>query len=978
MTNHPMTNPRSPTLARLLPPLLALTLLPAAAADPPPEAPILRIETGMHTAPITRIDADAAGRFLITGSLDKTARVWGLASGELLRVLRPPIGEGNEGKIYAVAMSPDGELVAAGGWTRIRNNDIYLFDRRTGRLLRRIAGLPNVVHHLAFSPDGSRLAASLGGANGLRVFRAADGEELHRDTEPGDRSYWADFDAAGRLITTSWDGRLRLYGRDHRRLTTAEAPGGKRPFAAAFSPDGQRIAVGYRDSTRVDVLSGDDLRLLYSADTEATNGYLSSVAWSADGTLLFAAGYYNVGGKRPIRRWGDAGQGAAHDLEGPLDTVMDLHPLAGRGLIFGSADPAWGVLDATGERATYRGPSQADPRNDRDSFRVDRRGERLRFAYQPYGKRPALFSLPDRRLLLDPAAGDRFEGHALNPPRTAAPGLEITGWQGTTEPRRGGKPLSLETHEISRSLAVAADGKSFLLGTEWLLRAFRRDGTSHWPKPVPVPGVAWSVNLTADGRLALAAFGDGTIRWYRARDGVELLAFFPHADGKRWVLWTPGGYYDASVDGEDLIGWHVNNGPDQAADFYPAHSFRDLYRRPEVIDLVLETLGEQQAPRRAGAAKPPATRPEAAPPPAAPPPLVLPPVVTVLDPADGAVVSTPVVKLRINVRSPTGAPVDAIRVAVDGRVVATRDAEWPGSGDPDARDFYQEREVPIPARDCTVEVTAEAAGRASTPARVRLKWRAPAPRPERRVWLLAVGVSKYRRPDYELGFAAQDARDLAGAWKALEGSVYASVETRVLTDQDAGRDDILDGLDWLTAAGADHDDDLVVLFLAGHGVNQAGEYYFLPHDADPARRGRTLLSQSQLHGILRALPGRVLLFLDTCRAGSFTAAGGKPVRQRVDPTGFANDMAYNAGVLVFSAAASRQLSQESPEWANGAFTEALLQALAGRADRDGDGLTSTELEGYLYDTVRGLTDDAQTPVAAKGSIPDLVVVPAKE
>src|ERR1043165_1330198 len=97
--------------------VITVLLAAAPATGASPEAPILRIETGMHTGPINRIDVDAAGRFLVTGSDDKTVRVWDLATGELLRVLRPPIGEGNEGKIYAVAIMPDGELIAAAGWT---------------------------------------------------------------------------------------------------------------------------------------------------------------------------------------------------------------------------------------------------------------------------------------------------------------------------------------------------------------------------------------------------------------------------------------------------------------------------------------------------------------------------------------------------------------------------------------------------------------------------------------------------------------------------------------------------------------------------------------------------------------------------------------------------------------------------------------------------------------------------------------------
>src|SRR4051812_9833697 len=67
----------------------------------PSRDPILRIKTGMHTATIDQISVDAANHLLVTGSLDKTVRVWALPSGRLLRVLRLPVGAGNEGKIYS-------------------------------------------------------------------------------------------------------------------------------------------------------------------------------------------------------------------------------------------------------------------------------------------------------------------------------------------------------------------------------------------------------------------------------------------------------------------------------------------------------------------------------------------------------------------------------------------------------------------------------------------------------------------------------------------------------------------------------------------------------------------------------------------------------------------------------------------------------------------------------------------------------------
>ena len=79
------------------------------------ERPVLVIDAGMHTGPINSADADADGRWAVTGSSDKTVRVWSLADGTLPRTIRLPAGPGEIGEVFAVAMSPDGALIAAGG-----------------------------------------------------------------------------------------------------------------------------------------------------------------------------------------------------------------------------------------------------------------------------------------------------------------------------------------------------------------------------------------------------------------------------------------------------------------------------------------------------------------------------------------------------------------------------------------------------------------------------------------------------------------------------------------------------------------------------------------------------------------------------------------------------------------------------------------------------------------------------------------------
>lgn len=383
---------------------------PVSAGEPPAE-PMLRIETGMHTAIIRRIALDAKQRWLATASEDKTVRVWELASGRLLQVLRPAHGPGAEGKLYAVALSPDGETVVASGWAGYdwdRSSSLYVFQRATGRLIRRVANVPNVINHLAFSPDGRYLAASL--TRGVHAYRVRDWTLVGADGDYGHMSQSADFDRRGRLVTTAYDGYLRLYqvsDNGLRLLVKQLAPAGKNPYLARFSPDGSKIAFGYIDSTQVSVVSADTLGLLYAPDgTGINNGNVGSVAWSRDGRTLYAGGIWWSDGYYRIRVWRDGGRGGYTDLGAATDTVMDLHALADGGIVYGAADPFWGVYDASGRRVRSALRAIPDLRDMKEKFRVSYDGSVISFGYEVFGGAPARFDAARGMLAL---TGD-FQG----------------------------------------------------------------------------------------------------------------------------------------------------------------------------------------------------------------------------------------------------------------------------------------------------------------------------------------------------------------------------------------------------------------------------------------------------------------------------------------------------------------------------------------------------------------------------------------
>jgi len=579
--------------------LLALSLAvlcgPAARAQSLYERPVLTVDPGMHTALFKKTAVDAAGRYAVTGSEDKTVRIWSLADGALLRTIRVPAGPGDIGKIFAVAMSPDGKLVAAGGWTRFSQSDpqeqIYLFDRETGAMAARIAGLPNATLDLAFSPDGRYLAAVLGESNGLRIYdRDQAWKEVFRDADYEGDSYGVAFAADGRLATTCFDGKVRLYDRDFHLKAVKETTGGQRPTRLAFSPDGNLLAVGFVDTTSVDLLDAQSLERLPGPDTSGIdNGALTDVAWSADGETLYAGGMYqDVDGDYPVIAWADAGLEERRTLP-PLgsNTVYAIVPLPKGGLLVANGDPALGVLNAGGALLWRHGFPQADFRDQDKALSVSADGTIVDFGFGQFGKLPLRFDLGKLALTSDPPD----DGRTGQPKQV---GLQIDGWKNTRGPTLDGEAIELNSFETSRSLAIHPDGERFALGADWNLRAYDAEGEQLWRRAVP--GVVWAVNITGDGRMVVAAYGDGTIRWHRMDDGRELLAFMVLSDKKNWVAWTPEGFYGATPGAIGVLQWHVNSkkGFDAAGFTVPVSKIPKL-SRPDALALVLQELETARA-----------------------------------------------------------------------------------------------------------------------------------------------------------------------------------------------------------------------------------------------------------------------------------------------------------------------------------------------------------------------------------------------
>ena len=146
--------------------------------------------------------------------------------------------------------------------------------------------------------------------------------------------------------------------------------------------------------------------------------------------------------------------------------------------------------------------------------------------------------------------------------------------------------------------------------------------------------------------------------------------------------------------------------------------------------------------------------------------------------------------------------------------------------------------------------------------------------------------------------------------------------------------------------------DTLVVFLAGHGINEGPDYLFLPTDAT-ANSGKldrsTVISWRDLNEIIKSAKGERILLVDTCHAGN--AYNSRLIKDAADEH-----------IAVLAATDAETLAKEEPDLGHGVFTYSLIQGLEGRADSDRDGRVEVgELSKFSIENVVKITKGTQTP-----------------
>jgi len=197
---------------------------------------LVRTLTG-HKKYVNSVIVSFDGKYIISGSNDETVKVWEFSTGELIQTL-----EGHSWYVLAVTVSPDGNFVVSSSFDK----EIKVWDLATGDLVRTLKGHTKEVGSIAISPDNKYIVSGSGDKT-LKVWDISTGE----------------------LIRTL---------RGHKKYINS----------VIFSPDGKNVISGSGDKT-VKVWDFSTGEVIWTL--EGHTWYVLAVAVSPDGKFIVSSSF---------------------------------------------------------------------------------------------------------------------------------------------------------------------------------------------------------------------------------------------------------------------------------------------------------------------------------------------------------------------------------------------------------------------------------------------------------------------------------------------------------------------------------------------------------------------------------------------------------------------------------------------------------------------------------------------------------------
>lgn len=410
-----------------------------------------------------------------------------------------------------------------------------------------------------------------------------------------------------------------------------------------------------------------------------------------------------------------------------------------------------------------------------------------------------------------------------------------------------------------------------------------------------------------------------------------------------WAVWTPQGFYDASVQGDDLFGWIRNRGANQTPGFFRASHLRRELKQPKVMRQLLATGVLSEAFLKSKTPLPP----------------------DFLDPVSNLISHAPVVRITSPREGFRQARDRSEEVEIKVEVVFEDKDDFDEFDTKQIKTFVNQNFARLVAgqtmRDealntirCTFKVkphdpTAVVQVKLfdTTQPHVRhddqVAIETAATRlSQLNVHLVGIGVSDYPKGIEDLA-AEKDVSSVIEKIESMQqSSNYRLVNTIQLLGDQVTKESVGEIVGKLERV---QPNDLLVVFVAGHAKVETGGFVFVPSTTEiqdiskeipKEQRDKYCIQESDVRELAN-LNCRRLFIVDTCEAGRLGTDWTSSIQRW-----------QNLNIAIWTAARAGERAREDRDGDIGRFTRALLLAVKGNADPDGgDGFVSLD-EAHQY------------------------------
>ena len=863
------------------------------------------------------------------------------ATGEVLRTF---VGSGE--KISSLSFTLDGKMLA----TATEENTVQLWNVAAGTEIRTISGFAEKAQEVVLRPDGKMIAVIQG--KSVKVRDTLTGKEIHTFDNEGQELYSIAFSPDGQTLAIGGVRTIKLWNVVNGRELRSLAGYSESPTTICVSPDGKFLAMGTESGTiRLIGLAGKGVRGL-----KGHTAHILSLAFNSDSTIL-ASGSVD----KTVKLWNVATGQEIRTLTGHSERVFGVAFSSNGILASGSYDSVVKLWDvSTGAEIKTLEDTSAGI------------GGINCVAFSPDGKILASVTHGDLLnhaiTLWDVATGSvirKLPGHTgdITSLSFSPNGLvlvsrgqydsEIRFWNAETGEQF--PPIKGYGGSV-RDVPFASDGKTMANGgyaevVVWDMSAGRVRVKIQVDQPT-------SISFTPRGEsLAVATLADITL--FSANDGSEKVHIFTFTDDT-WAAVDPSGRYDGSAGGHvPGLHWVVNN------EAIELDQLKERYYEPGLVAKILgfnkEPLDDVTAFNNV------ALYPE----------------------ASISALAGDILAFKIHLAD-RGGGFGRVEVRLNGKEVSP-DART-GARSPDAREFDLPLDISKSpflkaGQENTVVVRAYNREGYLASRDVKATFKAPgeAPLEHPSFWGIVAGISDYAGSDVRLQYAGKDAVDMAKALRIGADRLFGADSTHITlltTAQEPGamlptRDNLRKAFETAQQAKST---DILVVYLAGHGVNYGGQgsedadYYYLTQEArsgdltDTEVRRHTSVSSKELTEWIKKIPAtKQPLVLDTCGAGRLVQSLSERRDISSSQIRSLERMKDRTGLFILAGSAADAVSYEASQYAQGLLTYSLLLGMRGGALREERFVDVSKWFEFAADEVPRLAKDIggiQRPIPA--------------